>query len=353
MIATPSGKLYKGEGVRKLKRQYIKLTKEERDLLAIWKAQGVSNKVCARRLRRTPSTIGRELKRNRWRDHYVAIHAQSLADERQQKSAHGKKPLKNAQVYSYVTDKLRDSWSPDQIAGRLKGNHPYNSSWWITAETIYRWIYQPEQIQQETPWYEYLRRKQKRRRKQTGRSVNRIRIPDRVSISKRPEAVNKREQFGHWEADSIIGKGRKNGLHTEVERVSRYIQAYRIRRINADETVMAQRKIFTHLPSHARRSTTADNGLEFIKHQSFELPVYFAHPYSSWERGTNEHGNWHIRYYFPKGTDFNDITNEELHDVIEEINNRPRKILGYRTSREVFMKHLKQDQTISGVAIDS
>jgi transposase, IS30 family len=213
-------------------------------------------------LDREPSTIGRELKRNRWKNYYVAIYAQSLTEHRQQKAARGKKPLKNNRVYEYVTEKPRGGWSPDQTAGRLKRNHPHDKNWWITAETIYRWIYQPEQVKQEHPWYEYLRRTQKKRKKRKGRSVKRVRIPDRVSISKRPAVVNQRKQFGHWEADSIVGKAKKSGVHTEVERMSRFIQAKRIQRINADETVTAQQKLFVDLPSHAKKSTTADNGSE-------------------------------------------------------------------------------------------
>ncbi len=336
------------------RKEYTKITARERDMLAVWKAEGVSNRECGRRLNREPSTIGRELKRNIWQKrHYVAIHAQSLSEGRQYHSAHGKEPLKNSDVYSYVTKKLREGWSPDQIAGRLKRDHPSNRYWWITAETIYRWIYQKEQITADHPWYEYLRRKQKKRKKYKGRTVHRAHIPDRVSIHERPIVINTRQQFGHWEGDIIVGKHKSNGLHTEVERVTRYIQARRISRVTADKTVIAQRILFTDLPDHAKRSKTVDNGSEFVRHKEFNLPVYFADPYSSWQRGTNEHGNWHIRYYYPKGTDFGTVTDEEIEDVVEEINNRPRKILGYQTAKELFMKNLKQDQTISGVAIDS
>lgn len=331
-----------------------KLTEKERDLLAIWKAQGVSNKRCAKRLGRHVGTIGRELKRNNFHGVYVAIHAEAKAEERQWEKAHAKQPLKNPDVYSYVTKHLRDGWSPDQIAGRLKRDHPNDRYWWITAETIYRWIYQEEQQVCDQPWYEYLRRKQKRRRKYKGRKVHRGKIPDRVSIRERDEIVNQRAEFGHWEGDTVEGKGHRDGIHTEVERMSRKILGRKVSAIASSITSTIQQKMFITIPKRARRSTTLDNGRENHMHQKLweiGMKTYFADPYSSWQRGTNEHGNWHIRYYFPKGTDFRTVSDEELYDVIEEINNRPRKILSYQTANEVFTKLLAVKQ--KGVAFNS
>lgn len=331
-----------------------KLTEGERDLLAVWKAQGVSNKKCARKLGRHVGTIGRELKRNSFQDTYVAIHANALARKRQWEKVHAREPLKNADIYAYVTRHLRGGWSPDQIAGRLKRNHPYDKHWWITAETIYRWIYQPEQMGADQPWYEYLRRKQKRRKKHKGRRVHRGKIPDRVSIRERDEAVNQRIEFGHWEGDTVEGKGHRDGIHTEVERMSRKILGRKVPAIASEVTVTVQKELFISLPKQARKSTTLDNGRENHMHTrlwDIGMKTYFADPYSSWQRGTNEHGNWHIRYYFPKGTDFRTVSDEELYDVIEEINNRPRKILAYQTANEVFVQLLAGDQ--GGVAINS
>lgn len=324
-------------------------------MLAIWKAKKVSNKQCAKRLGRSVSTIGRELKRNSFKGkHYVAIHAQRQAYVREQKKAHAKQPLKNADIYAYVTKHLRMGWSPDQIAGRLKRKHKNDKHWYITAETIYRWVYEPEQIKAKQPWYEYLRRKQTKRKKQTGRRVHRGRIPDRVSISQRSEAVNNREVFGHWEGDTVEGKGHKDGIHTEVERMSRKILSAKVKAITSQETIVVQKGLFATLPIFARESTTLDNGRENHLHfelKEIDMKTYFAHPYSSFERGTNEHGNWHIRYYFPKGTDFAKVSNEELQEVIEEINNRPRKILGYETANEAFDRLLLEKK--QRVAINS
>ena len=296
------------------------------------------------------SSLSREIKRNRWKEGYVALHAQARADERERGKAHGKQELKNADVYDYVTEKLREGWSPDQVAGRLKLDYPKDKYWRITAETIYRWTYQEKQIKCDQPWYEYLRRKQKKRKKYKGRKVHRSHIPDRISIHKRPKVIDKRKEFGHWEGDTVEGKGHKDGIHTEVERVSRFIAAGKVSAITSDATINVQRQLFADIPKSARKSTTLDNGRETHLHYelriAFGMKTYHADPYSSWQRGTNEHGNWHIRYYFPKGTDFTDVSAEELQDVIDEINNRPRKILKYQTAAEVFTKKLQETQLL-------
>jgi len=333
------------------KGHHSKLTIGERDKLANWKAQGVSNSECARRLGRDVATIGRELKRNSEQGIYAAIHAQMKAWERAEKSAHSKHPLKNADVYAYVTERMREGWSPDQIAGRMKRERPGETEWRITAETIYRWVYDPNQADQR--WWEYLRRKQKKRRKRNGRGVRRSPIPDRVSIHQRPEAVNQRLEVGHWEGDTVESKGHRDGLHTEVERLSRFLVARKVSAITSPATIAVQHQIFAEMPVSLRRSTTLDNGRENHLHahlHHLNMRTYFADPYSSWQRGTNENGNWHLRHYFPKGTNFAVVSDDELQDVVDEINNRPRKILAYATAHETlarvsFIQH--------GVAINS
>jgi len=324
---------------------------DERDKLARWKAQGVSNKECARRLGRAVSTIGRELKRHSAQGNYAAIHAHSQAWGRAEKSAHSKRPLKNQQVYAYVTEHLREGWSPDQIAGRMELEHPDDPSCRITAETIYRWVYDPRQADQR--WWEYLRRKQKKRRKRNGRGVRRSRIPDRISIHQRSAVVNDRHEVGHWEGDSVESKGHRGGLHTEVERMSRFLVARKVPALTSQATSFVQRQIFAEMPAELRRSTTLDNGRENHLHarlHALKMRTYFADPYSAWQRGTNENGNWHLRRYFPKGTDFAAVADDELQDVVDEINNRPRKILGYATARETLTRLYL---TELGVAIDS
>lgn len=288
-----------------------------------------------------------------------------MADNRKQMAYDSKQPLKNPDVYSYVLEHLREGWSPEGISGRLREqDHKGDSHWQICHETIYQFIYKEKtdktkqgQMDEmdgrrkkektlttitdfDRPLWEFLRRKQKRRRVRGGRKVQRVRIPDRVSIHARPKIVDKRKQFGHWEGDSIVGKNHASGLHTEYERVSRLTRFEYLKRITADEASNAARKIFDSLPNHAKRSTTLDNGSEHTKHKEFGIQAYFADPYSSWQRGGNENCNLWIRYYFPKKTDFSTITQEELRDVEWELNNRPRKRLNYKTPQEVFDEHI-------------
>jgi len=316
--------------------------------MAQWKNQGWSNRKIGKLLGRSVSSIGREIKRNSFQSKearfYEPLHAQGQAEARKKKAWGAKQPLKNGKVYAYVLAKLRDGWSPEQIAGRLRNDHKEDKSWWICHETIYRFVYHSDNKDQS--WWEYLRRKQKKRRKRSGRKVHRVRIPDRISIHLRPKVIDKRKQIGHWEGDSIVGKGHLNGLHTEYERVSSLTRLEKIARINAEETIRAQKEIFGPLPKKLRRSTTLDNGMEMALHVRLKkhlgMKTYFADPYSSWQRGGNENANLWIRYYFPKGTDFSRISEEELRDVEWEINNRPRKRLGFKTPMEVFNQHLKR-----------
>ena len=317
---------------------HTKLTALEREKISIWLAQNISKREIARRLNRSDSTIRAEIKRNSCGKHYVAIHAQARAQARviQARRRH---PLKNKSVYSYVLKKLRSGWSPEQIAGRLKLRHPDNSYWHIHYETIYRFIYAKEN--KHKAWWEYLPRKQKRRRKKYGREAQRSRIPDRVSIHDRPDEVESRLAFGHWEGDSIEGRNHQGGIHTEVERKTRFMMARLLSNLTAQETANKVSQMFRNLPKPAKKSTTVDNGKEMTKHKQFGIQVYFADPYSSWQRGTNENSNGLIRRYLPKKTDFSRYQQWELDDIVREINNRPRKCLGFYTPKEMFEKELK------------
>lgn len=313
------------------------LSSEERDLIALKHAHGKGVRRIARELGRSPSTISDELERNRYRHGYIAIRAQTSASNR--KSQAGKRhPLKNEILYSHVLEKLREGLSPEEIAGRLTTDYPNELTMRIHHETIYRFIYAPENKNKEL--YEYLPRKQKKRRRQHGRSVHRSHIPDRVSIRQRPEAVNARTEFGHWEGDTVEGqRSRKDGIHTEVERVSRKLAAMKVARIASEETSLSQLQIFAAMAPKARRSTTLDNGKENHLHgrlKTLGMQAYFADPYSSWQRGTNEYHNGLLRRYLPKKTDFTNLTQADLDDIVEEINNRPRKCLQWRTPNEIF-----------------
>lgn len=236
-------------------------------------------------------------------------------------------PLKDEATYQFVLSHLRMGWSPEEVAGRLKRD---KGSPVIHHETIYAYIYSTKA--KGLKLWDYLPRKQKKRKKQTGRGCHKSRIPNRVSIHVRPEEIETREVFGHWEGDSVVGLGRKEGIHTEVER------------IGAVETVDAQIQLFEHLPKEAAQTVTVDNGKEFTHHQDLTketgVLVFFADPYSSWQRETNENTNGRLRRYVPKKTSFSTLPEEELQAIVQELNNHPRKCLQYRKPVEAFNEEL-------------
>lgn len=324
----------------------IKLTCEERDQIAILKAKGTSLREIGRQLERSVSTISDELKRNgryeRGEWVYSAIEAQDDYQKRKQ-IAGRREPLKNKHVYRYVVGKLQRGWSPELIAGRLKKKNRTDKGKYVNYESIYQYIYHP--ANRDEGLWEYLARGQKKRKKQKGRTVHRSHIPDRVSIHERPVEINDRTEFGHYEGDTIEGKRSDgNGIHTEVERVSRLLLAAKVETITSEETIKVQLNMFEELPASARKSTTLDNGRENHLHsqlQEIGMKTYFTDPYSSWQRGTNENTNGILRRYFPKKTDFTTITQEELDAVVLEINTRPKKVLQFQTPLEVFTQQLQ------------
>ncbi len=331
-------------------KHHHKLASQERDKLAYWHATGISIREIARRLGRSPSTICDELKRNtvvevgrggEVKKIYHSIHAEKATQHRRRNS-HKKYLLRTRpHLLEYVCEKLRVGWSPQQIAGRLKkeiteGVRPRGD--YINHESIYQYLYDP--AQKENRLWEYLPRGHRKRRRWLGRkSKHPTRISQRVSIHERGSAIDERKEFGHWEGDTIVGDKHKTGIHTEVERVSRLLFAYKIPRIKSLETYRAQLSIFAPLPRQARKSTTLDNGSENTLHMRLRemgMRTYFADPYSSWQRGTNEYHNGLVRRYYPKGTDFSLVSQEDLGQVVQLINNIPRKVLDYATPLEVF-----------------
>lgn len=326
--------------------QYTQLTPEERDMIAIWRGQGIGMREIGRRLNRDAGTISRELRRNSHRTAgYVAIHAQRRA-ERRLTAARVRPPLKDPETYAFVLANLRSGWSPETIAGRLQREASGEPV--IHPETIYRFIYDPGNASLRL--WEYLPWGRPKRRKKQDRRVHRSHIPHRVSIHRRPSPINDRTEFGHYEGDTVEGRGHRDGVRTEVERLSRKLFAAKVSRIAAAETICVQRRLFAGLPAAARKSTTLDNGREHHRHHTLRLlgmRTYFADPYSSWQRGTNEFTNGLLRRYFPKGTDFNGVADAELQDVVGELNDRPRKCLRYATPNEIFEEHVQA----AGVAL--
>jgi IS30 family transposase len=322
----------------------------ERDEIAILRSSGSSNKEIARKLKRDPSTIGREIARNSFKGkYYVAIHAQGRWEKR--KSSSGKRhPLKNKKVFKWVILRLLRGWSPEQISGRMRLVFPTDPNMRICPETIYAFTYS-DKYKYRKLW-EYLPRGRKKRKHKSGRSVRKECIPGRISIHLRPSIVDGNTDFGHFEGDTVEGKAHKASVHTEVERFSRKYFVKKVESITSEEALRAQIEIFTNLPEEARKSVTLDNGRENHLHGKLNklgMKTYFCDPYSSWQKGSNEYHNSLLRRYFPKGTDFSKVTQEEIDDCVSEINNTPRKCLGYYTPNEVFFAKLNNTK----VAIQS
>jgi len=317
-----------------MSKHYKHLSKEERDRLAILKGKGLSIRVIAVQLDRSPSTISRELCRNTdhsSRDGYLPHQAQAEADLRWRQS-HRRPRLKSPFLRQYVRANLKRGWSPEQIAGRLRhDNHTIT----VSHEAIYQWIYLEAR--------ELIPRLAKAHRKRQPRRYckhSRFRILNRVFISERPRHIETREQPGHWEVDTANSPRGTAALAVAVERKTRYLRIKTIPRKTA--TAFRESLVATlgSYPSHMRMTITYDNGSENTCHSLVDrvlgTKAYFCEPYHSWEKGTVENSIGLIRRYFPKGTYFNNVTRNQVISVEKRLNNRPRKCLNYQTPAEAF-----------------
>ena len=317
-----------------------KLTAFERDQIAVQLASGLSLRKIARDLNRSVSSISDEVKRNSVNGQYSSITAHAKSRARNLKSRR-LNPLKNPSIYSHVVAKLRCGWSPEQIAGRLKKDNGGKTV--ICHETIYRYIYSSQAKSKNLS--EYLARHHCKRRFWHGRYVYRRGIQNRVSIDQRPEVVNLRQVFGHWEADVVEGKAHKGGVVTLLERKTRYYQAKLIPNIDSEYGVRAQKDILVSFPQKARQSVTFVNGKENYNHEKLtkdlNLKTYFCDPNCAWQKGSNENHNGILRRYIPKKTDLKTVSQVEFDAIVDEINDRPRKCLYYQTPSEAMLEELQ------------
>ena len=313
---------------------YTHFTTEERELSRELKALGYSICQIAARLGRNKSSVSREFKRNSNKDGSYSAHA---ADDRykQRRKRCGRKPMlqTDSPVKEYVIEKLSLDWSPDEISHRAKLDKEAFS---ISYNTIYRAI---ESGVISKKLRNHLRIKRIKNRKAKAND-KRGKIADRVMISDRPEIINNRIEVGHWESDTVLGKRNTGCIATHVERVTGYLIAFRLPNLKDDIFRIKTVDVFKKLPAALKKSFTVDNGNEFRSHSELAaqtgMDVYFCDPYSPWQRGSNENTNGLLRQYFPKGTSFKDFCDDYFERVVDLINNRPRKRLGYRTPAEVF-----------------
>jgi IS30 family transposase len=289
----------------------------------------------AKLMGRDRSTIYREVERNTGGRGYRPKQAQRRAGERRLRCRREPK-MDDPRLRSSVIRLLKKAWSPDQIAGWLRREFPRKPEKRVSHQTIYTWI-----AREAPALRSHLRRGGKRR----SGPEKRGQLAGCVSIAGRPKVVDSRRRFGDWEGDTVVSPGRRSGLVTMVDRKSGYTRIRKTASLKSAVTRRAARRSLRDLPETLRRTMTLDNGKEFAEHQQLaedlELDIYFAKPYASWQRGTNEHTNGLLRQFFPKGTDFARISRHAVARAEKLLNERPRKRLDYRTPKEVLAKKLR------------
>lgn len=331
-----------------MKTVYKRLNRDHRIEIEKLLALGKNKKQIATTLSVHPSTISRELKRVRI-GHYENLKAEidcvgNMAGKRFGKTKIGSNPKLKNFVYSH----LQKHWSPQQISDALKLFYPFDSSMQISHESIYFHVYIQPKKEVEKLLISQLRQK-RNYRGNTRRGIDkRSTIKDPIRIDERPAEVQTREIPGHWEGDLVMGKNRESAIGTLVERTTRFLIIVPLKKKDGTTVRKAFENAFKKIPKHLKLSLTYDNGTEMAQHKLFaknaKIKVYFAHPYSPWERPTNENTNGLIRDYFPKGTDFSLVTKIQLNNVQNELNERPRKVLEHESPLNTISRlYMKQN----------
>jgi|SRR3989344_9161298 len=308
---------------------YKHFTKDDRIKLSALLKAGTRKETIGRILHKDGVSIWREIKRNSVHGKYLPTVAKRLSQERK---THRKKKIENDQVLKkYILRKLKLCWSPEQIAGRLRREDIV-----LCHETIYGYIIRHKKLKK------YLRCQKGKYRRRYG-TVPREKAREyekKKWIGERPAIINQRSRIGDWEGDTIVGKERTQRILTHVERVTGYLIADKLDVVTSETVAEKTIKHFKKFPKQKRKSVTYDNGTEFSSHEIIErktkASVYFANPYHSWERGTNENTNGLIRQFFPKKSFFAKVTQVEVDRVAKLLNRRPRKRLSYLTPFETF-----------------
>lgn len=328
-------------------KQYVRLTLEEREEISRSLGQGASLGVISRMLGRHVSTISREISKgssNRW------LYRAARADWRARRNASyrkaGKRKLfREGHLLEVIHGKLRERWSPEQIAQWLKITYSAPAMQ-VAAETIYSYLYVLPRGQLKRELLKALRQGHRRRRRRKGEPRETKRpLEDMLSIEERPTSVADRTVPGHWEGDLLIGKCRQSCLGTLVERTTRTVLLVPLKNKRAEEVRKAFAREINRLPRQMRLTLTYDQGREMAEHklltEATDMTVYFAHPASPWERGTNENTNGLIRQFFPKGTDFTKVSKREIKRVQHLLNGRPRRVLGWRSPYDAMRQLLQ------------
>jgi IS30 family transposase len=322
------------------RRSRLALTLDEREDISLGLALGKSIRSIAAQIGRAPSTVSREIERNGGRIGYRAGQADGAASDR----ANRPKPCKLVQdraLARTVAGKLRLLWSPEQIAGWLKRAYPRDKSQHVSHETIYRSLFIQARGALKKELLAHLRRLRgmRRSRHYTQKTAIHGQIVDAVSISERPASVEDRAVPGHWEGDLVFGSDNSQ-IATLVERQSRYVMLVKLEGKDSQTVVDALIKNARKLPQELYKSLTWDRGTEMHGHKRFtmatDIRVYFCDPQSPWQRGSNENTNGLLRQYMPKGIDISGYSQPQLNAIARQLNERPRKTLGFKTPAEMF-----------------
>lgn len=316
---------------------YRHLSSDERLIIDRMHQQGKSCRQIALKLKRSHTTILRELKRNAdWKKGYVYSIAETRMLGRRRLKRHTL--FKDQVLQRFVINRLRDKWSPDVIAAYLKKHHPKRA---VSKETIYRFIYETE-YGRKAKLYKLLTRCHKNRIPYGKRKKRGSKIPNRTSIHKRPKSVHKRLRIGHWEGDLILNKG--GNIAVMIERKTRFIMAIKNKSKRTDEVIGALSSKLQRLPGKLKQSISFDQGAEFTQHETLKeahgIQTYFCDPYSPWQKGAVENANGIIRRWIPKKADIIELKQQELDAIIHTINNTPRACLGYKTPHKLFSAYL-------------
>ena len=287
---------------------------------------GHSLRAIARSMERGHNTISYEVNMNGGVSEYNPYNANMYARTRKKDSKiQWKKIEENKELKTFIVEKLQKHWNPDEISGYMKRKR---MKMYVSKNSIYRWLYSPRGQQYCSLLYSKRYHKKKRTKK-----TERVMIPNRVSIEKRFSGANNRTRYGHWEDDTVVSrKGCSGGLSVGLERKTRLVVAQKVTSMSTNEHMIVIQK---QINTYKTLSITFDNGIENKGHQSLGISTFFCEPYSSWQKGGVENANKMIRRYFPKGTNFRRISQKQIDQAIALINNKPRKILGYKTALEV------------------
>ncbi len=329
-----------------MQKKYGRLSFDERIEIEKLLSHKKSYADIGRALNRSRSTVQRDVTLQGIKQ-YKAMKGECLAVGKSSNRKSGKNKLQHCEsLEKYVLEKLALRWSPRQISISLQRTFPENKAMQISHEAIYLYIYLHSKKELKSLLISELRQKRKYRGNVRRGADKRTTIKDPIRIDERPEEVKGRLIPGHWEGDLVMGKERSSAIGTLVERTTRTIILVHLKARDAATVRKAFEKEFKSIPTQMKKTMTYDNGTEMAEHKLFtkhtKVQVYFANPYSPWERPTNENSNGLVRDYFPAGTDFNTITKARLKEVQNQLNERPRHVLDYRTPKEVFEEMILQ-----------